>query len=65
MKNRITELKGFEIKRRGELEVIKMFQEEVFPQFLKGQTKAEAYAAAAEVANQWFVDSSTIFVRGS
>lgn len=27
---KITELKGFELKRRGELKLIKIFQEEVF-----------------------------------
>jgi len=34
--NKITELKGFEIKRRGELKILKIFQEEIFSQFLEG-----------------------------
>jgi DNA polymerase epsilon subunit 1 len=29
-KNKITEIKGFEIKRRGELGIVKAFQEEIF-----------------------------------
>lgn len=53
MDNKIVELKGFELKRRGELELIKIFQEEVFPEFLKGKTRQEAYAAVANVANRW------------
>jgi DNA polymerase elongation subunit (family B) len=32
----IAELKGFELKRRGELELVKAFQSQVFEQFLKG-----------------------------
>jgi DNA polymerase epsilon subunit 1 len=35
-KNRLTELKGFELKRRGELELIKAFQSQVFFCFLDG-----------------------------
>lgn len=31
---KITELKGFELKRRGELKLIKALQERVFPRFL-------------------------------
>merc|ERR1740127_452019 len=34
----IAELKGFEVKRRGELKLIQVFQTEVFPEFLKGTT---------------------------
>lgn len=56
MNNKISELKGFEIKRRGELEVIKIFQEQVFPKFLIGKSKAEVYGATAEVANRWYVN---------
>lgn len=32
----LAELKGFEVKRRGELKLIKVFQAEVFEQFLGG-----------------------------
>lgn len=60
MNNKICELKGFEMKRRGELEILKMFQEEVFPQFLCGKTKLEAYKAAADVANRWSVNQCKI-----
>ena len=37
----IAELKGFEMKRRGELELVKIFQEEVFKEFLKGDSLEE------------------------
>ncbi|PRW20477.1 DNA polymerase epsilon catalytic subunit A [Chlorella sorokiniana] len=49
----LAELKGFELKRRGELKLIKVFQGEVFDQFLKGATLEECYAAVAAVANRW------------
>jgi DNA polymerase epsilon subunit 1 len=34
----IAEIKGFEIKRRGELKIIKIFQEDIFKVFLNGQS---------------------------
>ncbi|PIA58925.1 hypothetical protein AQUCO_00400052v1 [Aquilegia coerulea] len=49
----LAELKGFEIKRRGELKLIKVFQAEVFDKFLHGQTLEECYLAVASVANRW------------
>ena len=49
----LAELKGFELKRRGELNMVKIFQSEVFGQFLKGTTLEECYAAVAAVANRW------------
>ncbi|BBN04847.1 DNA polymerase epsilon subunit 1 [Marchantia polymorpha subsp. ruderalis] len=49
----LAELKGFEIKRRGELKLIKVFQAEVFENFLQGDTLEECYAAVAEIANRW------------
>ncbi|KAL5019575.1 hypothetical protein ScPMuIL_002467 [Solemya velum] len=49
----LAELKGFEVKRRGELELIKIFQSSVFEAFLKGKTLEECYAAVAKVANYW------------
>lgn len=49
----LAELKGFEIKRRGELKLIKVFQAEVFEQFLAGSTLRECYEAVAAVANRW------------
>jgi DNA polymerase elongation subunit (family B) len=33
----LAELKGFEVKRRGELQIIKIFQSTVFEAFLKGK----------------------------
>ncbi|KAK3107356.1 hypothetical protein FSP39_012618, partial [Pinctada imbricata] len=44
---------GFEVKRRGELELIKIFQSSVFEAFLKGKTLEECYAAVAKVADYW------------
>jgi len=49
----LAELKGFEIKRRGELKLIKVFQAEVFEQFLAGVSLAECYGAVGAVANRW------------
>ncbi|XP_068462089.1 DNA polymerase epsilon catalytic subunit A-like isoform X3 [Phaseolus vulgaris] len=39
----LAELKGFEIKRRGELKLIKVFQAELFDKFLHGSTLEECY----------------------
>lgn len=49
----LAELKGFEVKRRGELKLIKIFQQQIFKFFLEGTTLAETYTAVAKVANQW------------
>ncbi|XP_055677958.1 DNA polymerase epsilon catalytic subunit 1 [Lutzomyia longipalpis] len=49
----IAELKGFEVKRRGELQLIKNFQSSVFDAFLQGSTLEESYGSAAKVANYW------------
>ena len=49
----LAELKGFEVKRRGELKLIKIFQTQIFKFFLEGNTLAETYAAVAKVANSW------------
>jgi DNA polymerase epsilon subunit 1 len=49
----LAELKGFEVKRRGELKLIKIFQQQIFKFFLEGTTLAETYEAVAKVANQW------------
>ncbi|XP_010557398.1 PREDICTED: DNA polymerase epsilon catalytic subunit A [Tarenaya hassleriana] len=49
----LAELKGFEIKRRGELKLIKVFQAELFDKFLHGSTLQECYFAVAAVANRW------------
>ncbi|CAD6231570.1 GSCOCG00001475001-RA-CDS [Cotesia congregata] len=49
----LAELKGFEVKRRGELQLIKIFQSSVFESFLKGTTLEECYKAVAEVADYW------------
>ncbi|KAL1407078.1 DNA polymerase epsilon catalytic subunit [Vanrija albida] len=49
----LAELKGFEVKRRGELQLIKIFQSQIFDKFLLGSTTEECYAAVAVVADQW------------
>jgi DNA polymerase epsilon subunit 1 len=49
----LAELKGFELKRRGELELIKTFQSQVFERFLDGTTLKECYDCVANVANHW------------
>ncbi len=49
----LAELKGFEVKRRGELQLIKIFQSSVFEAFLKGMTLEEVYASVAKVADYW------------
>ncbi|KAG5892154.1 hypothetical protein JTB14_026392 [Gonioctena quinquepunctata] len=49
----LAELKGFEVKRRGELQLIKNFQSSVFEAFLKGDTLETCYAAVAQVADYW------------
>ncbi|CCM01776.1 uncharacterized protein FIBRA_03843 [Fibroporia radiculosa] len=49
----LAELKGFEVKRRGELQLIKIFQSQIFERFLLGGTTEECYAAVAQVADRW------------
>ncbi|KAH9828439.1 DNA polymerase epsilon catalytic subunit A [Teratosphaeria destructans] len=49
----LAELKGFEVKRRGELKLIKIFQQQIFKFFLEGATLEETYAAVAKVADKW------------
>lgn len=49
----IAELKGFELKRRGELKLVKIFQSQIFSVFLEGSTLQECYESVANVANKW------------
>lgn len=49
----LAELKGFEVKRRGELQLIKIFQSSVFEAFLQGNTLEECYASVAKIADYW------------
>ncbi|KAH0148105.1 DUF1744-domain-containing protein, partial [Aureobasidium melanogenum] len=49
----LAELKGFEVKRRGELKLIKIFQTQIFKFFLEGTTLEETYGAVAKIANRW------------
>lgn len=54
MAGKLTEIKGFELKRRGELKLIKVFQEEIFDTFLTGSSLMECYKAAGAVADRWW-----------
>ena len=49
----LAELKGFEVKRRGELQLIKNFQSSVFDAFLMGDSLESCYEAVARVADYW------------
>lgn len=62
---KMTEVKGFEIKRRGELQIIKIFQQEVFERYLHGSTLQECYDACGEIANRWYdiLDSKGDYVE--
>ena len=44
---------SFEVKRRGELQLIKNFQSSVFASFLKGDTLETCYQSVARVADYW------------
>ncbi len=57
----LAELKGFEVKRRGELQLIKDFQKQIFEKFLLGETLEECYAAVARIADQWL---DVLFSKG-
>src|SRR5579862_6398614 len=57
----LAELKGFEVKRRGELKLIKIFQTQIFKVFLEGTTLEECYASVAKVANRWL---DVLFSKG-
>ena len=58
----LAELKGFEVKRRGELKLIKVFQTQVFKVFLEGNNLQECYAAVAKVADKWL---DVLYSKGS
>jgi len=68
--NNIIELKGFELKRRGELNFVKKFQEDIFQHFNDGTTLQECYRSLAGICNYWLdiieqkggpLDEETIF----
>lgn len=52
-KGKISELKGFEFKRRGELKFIKMLQQDIFSSLTRGSSLSECYAFLADCANYW------------
>ncbi len=41
------------MKRRGELRITKVFQEEIFPHYLKGTNLKQCYASCAETAKKY------------
>jgi DNA polymerase epsilon subunit 1 len=41
------------VKRRGELQLIKIFQSSVFEAFLHGDTLEKCYESVAKVADYW------------
>lgn len=49
----LAELKGFEIKRRGELKLVKHFQGEIFERFLKGKTLSDCYGQVGQTCDKW------------
>ncbi|CAJ0927336.1 unnamed protein product, partial [Mesorhabditis belari] len=49
----MAELKGFELKRRGELNIIKSFQDGVFRSFLNGKDLESCYKSVARDADKW------------
>lgn len=51
--DKISELKGFETKRRGELNFIKKFQEDLFRKFILGESLESCYRILGDVANYW------------
>lgn len=53
---------GFEVKRRGELQLIKIFQSSVFEAFLKGNDLKSCYDAVAKVADYWL---DVLYSKGS
>ena len=58
----LAELKGFEVKRRGELKLIKIFQTQIFKFFLNGTTLEETYDSVATIANKWL---DVLYERGT
>lgn len=58
----LAELKGFEVKRRGELQLIKDFQKQIFSKFLLGDSLVSCYAAVAKIADQWL---DVLYSKGS
>ncbi|KAI3659414.1 hypothetical protein MP638_000173 [Amoeboaphelidium occidentale] len=57
----LSELKGFEVKRRGELKMVKVFQEQVFDVITQGTNLKECYSHLAEVCDRWL---DMLFTRG-
>lgn len=58
----LAELKGFEVKRRGELKLIKIFQSQIFEHFLDGSSLEECYRAVGGIADQWL---DTLYSKGT
>ena len=52
---KISEIKGFELKRNGELQLIKQFQEQIFygAKWCEGVNLNDCYQSVAKAANHW------------
>ncbi|KAI5172524.1 DNA polymerase epsilon subunit 1 [Nematocida sp. LUAm3] len=53
MKEKISEIKGFEFKRRGELKFVKAFQEDFFNSLLCGVSLEQCYDSLSKCAEYW------------
>eukprot|EP00924_Labyrinthula_sp_SR-Ha-C_P002487 maker-scaffold_16-snap-gene-6.20-mRNA-1 protein AED:0.04 eAED:0.04 QI:0/0/0/1/1/1/3/0/2111 len=49
----LAELKGFELKRRGELGIVKQYQSQCFSKFLDGETLQQCYDSVATSSISW------------
>ena len=58
----LAELKGFEIKRRGELKLIKIYQGEVFKTFLNGDSLEDCYKHVGAVGDRWL---DVLYTKGA
>ncbi|CAL6065292.1 DNA_polymerase epsilon [Hexamita inflata] len=53
LSGKISELKGFELKRRGELQLIKSYQQRIFIKYLDGKNIEECYSSVAKISDQY------------
>ncbi|CAH1759887.1 4566_t:CDS:10 [Entrophospora sp. SA101] len=58
---KLQELKGFELKRRGEISILKTYQESIFSVFLKGKSLEECYEYVGRVSEEFL---SIITLKG-
>nr|XP_027200348.1 DNA polymerase epsilon catalytic subunit A-like [Dermatophagoides pteronyssinus] len=58
-KGDISELKGFELKRRGELEMLKLFQKKLFPLYISASSKSKIFQRVSDLCDNWLRFLST------